>query len=138
VCEYVLEFYLYKQKYTSASSWLFDFVSYFLARYKNENSCLSLTYRLRHFSTTVITKCGTKCERINHEEARNWRQVFVASFEIKRTYVLYRVSEQGSCHGLYRHKQVLHAIKPPCSDIQLKKHPVLFRQQTHRKTMINL
>ena len=29
-----------KTKYTSASSWLFDFVSYFLARCKNENKDL--------------------------------------------------------------------------------------------------
>ena len=36
VCEYVLDFLSLKTKDTSATSWLFDFVSYFLARYKNE------------------------------------------------------------------------------------------------------
>jgi len=38
VCEYVLEFLSLKTKDTSASSWLFDFVSYFLAWYKNEKT----------------------------------------------------------------------------------------------------
>ena len=31
-----------KTKDTSASSWLFEFVSYFLALYKNENICMYL------------------------------------------------------------------------------------------------
>ena len=104
----------------------------------SKNSCLSLRFRLRHFSTTMNTKCGRKCEGINHEEARIWQQEFVACFETKCTYVLYHVPEHGSCHGMYWHIQALYAIKPPCSDMPLKKHPVLFRQQKQRKTIINL
>ena len=32
-----------KTKDTSANSWLFDFVSYFLARYKNENNSVVIS-----------------------------------------------------------------------------------------------
>jgi len=50
-----------KTKDTSASSWLLDFVSYFLARYKNENTltavlfdtCFSTT---RNFNSVVFGK----------------------------------------------------------------------------------
>ena len=43
VCEYVFRILSLKTKDTSASSWLFDFVSYFLARYKNENKQLHVS-----------------------------------------------------------------------------------------------
>jgi len=44
-----------KTKDTSASSWLFDFVPYFLAIYKNENenenNFRSVSYSLKKFAT---------------------------------------------------------------------------------------
>lgn len=103
-----------------------------------KNSCLSLRLSLQTFFNYNDYKCGRKCEGINHGEVRNWKEEFVACFKRKCTYVLYHVPEHGCCHGMYWHMQAFYGIKPPCSDIPLMKHPVLFRQQRQRKTMTNL
>jgi len=53
-----------KTKDTSASSWLFDFVSYFLARYKNENTevlYLSLIYPCGLTRPTNFTVSNKTC-----------------------------------------------------------------------------
>ena len=54
VREYVFRILSLKTKDTSASRWLFDFVSYFLARYKNEKYFYSCFLKSFLWSTHIL------------------------------------------------------------------------------------
>ena len=67
MCEYILEIYLQKQKTLVQVVWLFDFVSYFLARYKNENNPKNKFEKLVHLVGFII--------RIYHDARSPERQI---------------------------------------------------------------
>jgi hypothetical protein len=69
-------------KDASASSWMFDFVSYFLARYKNENEIKNLF--IIKLSTHVTSfgwrsKCSPRHSDVAHrkEESKNHARCFL-------------------------------------------------------------